>query len=322
MTNIASVCNLLCLLLRNYKSVRRSAAIGAFALLILVAHRAGSQSGPGNRVRELAPGVFFWQGDLPTRTQTNVGWVVFQDYVFVIDANFPWGARDILPAIRKTTGKPIRFVFDTHYHADHAYGNGVFAEAGAAVVSSEECAEESRRKGPRDVANQAKGRTPEALVHPTVVFEKRMAFDDGQRRVELTRLGPAHTRGDAVAYLPKEKILFVGDLAVNWIFGNNLSDPDADHANWVRALDQLSQWNAAVVVPSHGELGTIETLKGQRGYLGEMLDRVQAGIRDGKTADDLAQGIDLSRRRPFGSDPARTASQVRSMYRALTTRAH
>jgi len=42
------------------------------------------------------------------------------------------------------------------------YGNGVFAEAGAAVVSSEECAEESRRKGPRDVANQAKGRTPEA----------------------------------------------------------------------------------------------------------------------------------------------------------------
>jgi cyclase len=245
---------------------------------------------------------------------------VFDDYVFVIDANFPWGAREILPDIRKTTQKPIRFVFDTHYHADHASGNGVFAAAGAALVSTEECAEESRRKGAQDFANQAKGR-PEAaadpLVHPSVLFDRRMVFDDGRHRVELTRLGPAHTKGDAVAYLPRESILFVGDLAVNWTRGNNLSDPGADYANWVRALDQLASWKARAVIPSHGEIGTVETLTGQRGYLAEMLSRVELGMREGKPADDLAQSIDLSRRRPRGEDPARTAAQVRTMYRGL-----
>jgi len=48
-------------------------------------------------------------------------WVIFNDYVLVVDANFPWGAREILPKIRATTNKPIRFVLNTHYHGDHAY---------------------------------------------------------------------------------------------------------------------------------------------------------------------------------------------------------
>ncbi len=139
----------------------------------------------------------------------------------------------------------------------------------------------------------------------------------GVTGVELTRVGPAHTKGDAVAYLPRESILFVGDLAVNWTRGNNLSDPDADYANWVRALDQLAAWKARVVIPSHGEIGTVETLTGQRGYLAEMLSRVEGGMRDGKSADELAQGIDLSGWRPWGEDAARTAGQVRAMYRGL-----
>jgi glyoxylase-like metal-dependent hydrolase (beta-lactamase superfamily II) len=64
-------------------------------------------------------------------------WVIFNDYVLVVDANFPWGAREILPRIRATTNKPIRFVLNTHYHGDHAYGNAIFVDAGAMIVSSE-----------------------------------------------------------------------------------------------------------------------------------------------------------------------------------------
>jgi len=300
--------------------VSRLAIAGSFVALIALAHRANSQPATTSRVRELSPGVYFWQGDRATHTQTNVGWVVFDDFVFVIDANFPWGARDIVNEIRKTTGKPIRFVFDTHYHADHAYGNVVFAELGAAILSSAACAEESRRKGLRDVENQAKG-SKEPLVHPAIGFEQRLVIDDGRRRVELTHVGPAHTRGDAVAWLPAEKILFVGDLAVNWTLGNNVSDVDADHENWVQALDRLSQWDASIVVPGHGVLGTRETLVGQRGYLAAMLSEVRAGIRDRKSADQVAGDINLTRFQPFGADPKRTASQARSMYRRLASNA-
>ena len=60
-----------------------------------------------------------------------------------------------------------------------------------------------------------------------------MVFDDGEHRVELIRMGPAHTAGDGVAYLPKEKILVTGDLFVNgnpW--GNNVADANADYEKW------------------------------------------------------------------------------------------
>jgi len=297
--------------------MQRLGILAAFVVLLAAAFHSTAQQTAGGRVRELAPSVFYWQGDRERQVQTNVGWVVFHDYVFVIDANFPWGAREILAEIRKTTSKPVRFVFDTHYHADHAYGNIVFSEAGAVVVCSRDCAEESRAKGPRDVQNQAKDRSTDPLAHPSVLFEEKLVFDDGERRVELIKMGPAHTKGDAVAYLPTEKILFVGDLAVNWTLGNNVSDADADHHNWVRALDRLAGWDAKIVAPGHGVLGTLETIRGQRDYLADMLRQVEAGIRAGKTAEQLAQEINLTNYQPFGAEPRRTAGQVRSMYRRL-----
>ena len=291
--------------------MKRFACLSGFALLAALA----AQQTNGRRARELAPGVFYWQGDRQTQRQTNVGWVVFGDYILVIDANFPWGARDILPEILGSSGKPIRFVFNTHYHADHAYGNVVFAETGATVVCTEACTEESRRKGPSDVQNQAKDRATEPLVHASLQFQDRLVFDDGGHRVELIRTGPAHSKGDAVAWLPKEKILFAGDLVVNWELGNNVGDSDADHAKWVRELDRLAAWNPTVVIPGHGVPGNLTTLQGQRAYLAAMLDGVLAGIRSQKTADQIAAEIDLSQHQPFGADPRRTASQVKTMHR-------
>jgi cyclase len=299
--------------------MRRTVLVFGFAALLAAAFLRAQHAGD-ELVHALAPGVFYWQGDEIRRVQTNVGWVVFKDYVFVIDANFPWGAREILPAIRKTTDKPIRFVFDTHYHADHSYGNVVFRDAGAAIVCSTDCAEESRTKGWRDVQNQAKERATDPLAPPSVLFPDNMVFDDGEQRVELTKVGPAHTKGDAVAYLPKAKVLFAGDLAVNWIYGNNVSDVDADHHNWIRVLDRLAGWDVKTFIPGHGVPGTVETLRGQRDYLRDMLAQVEAGVKSGKTADQLAETINLTRYQPFGADPKRTAGQVRSMYRKAAAR--
>jgi glyoxylase-like metal-dependent hydrolase (beta-lactamase superfamily II) len=108
-------------------------------------------------------------------------------------------------------------------------------------------------------------------------------------------------------------VLFVGDLAVNWELGNNVGDADADHANWVRALDRLASWKPATVIPGHGIPGDTATLTGQRAYLSAMLEAVQAGIVSGKVPE-----IDLTAHKPFGADPGRTASQVRTMYRLQT----
>ncbi|HYM12999.1 MAG TPA: MBL fold metallo-hydrolase [Bryobacterales bacterium] len=297
--------------------MRRLALFAAFALLLGAAlRRAPSQT---SAVHELAPGVWFRQGDRARNQPANCGWIIFRDYVFVIDANFPWGAREILPEIRKTTSKPIRFLFDTHYHGDHAYGNSLFVDAGAAVVCSQDCAAESRSKGQagwdKNTATGEFSLKPYRLEHPTVVFGDAMAFDDGEHRVELKRMGPGHTKGDTVAYLPKEKILFTGDLCVNWTSGNNAADPDADHPHWARALGEMARWDVTTVVPGHGSLGTTDTLLRQQAYLQDMWDQVLAGRRAGKSADELVQTIDLSRHGNFAASPQSNASSIRAMYR-------
>src|SRR5580704_4007010 len=88
-----------------------------------------------NKAEQIAPDVYFHEGDIKGHGHCNNGWIVFEDYVLVIDANFPSGAKEILPKIRAITDKPIRFAFDTHHHGDHAYGNQFWIENGAVPVA-------------------------------------------------------------------------------------------------------------------------------------------------------------------------------------------
>jgi cyclase len=274
-------------------------------------------------VREIAPGVYVRMGNRDRQQPANSGWVLLRDYVLVIDANFPWGAREILPEIRKTTNKPIRFVFNTHYHGDHAYGGSVFTEAGATIVCSGDCAAESRTKGQagwdKNTTTGEFSLKPYSLAHPTVTFEETMEFDDGERRVELRKLGPGHSKGDAVAWLPKERIVFTGDLCVNWGSGNNVADADADHDNWLRALDTMAAMGPKTVVVGHGEPGPVGLLAAQKAYLADMLDQVRKGVGEGKSADQLVSEIDLTRHK-IGSDKERNAVSVRAVYHKLAGR--
>ena len=258
-------------------------------------------------VRQIAPGVFARLGDRDARQPANTSWIEFRDFVVVIEANTPWGIRDILPEIRKTTSKPIRYVFDTHYHWDHTQGNSVMADEGVIVVCSQDCARELAVKGKTEW-DQMSQRTDYNLAsyrlqQPSVVFGDFMAFDDGERRLELRRVGPAHTIGDAVAFLPKEGILFTGDLCVNWRSGNNVGDRDADHRHWVQVLNDLARWDVKTVVPGHGELGTVATLRASKRVSRRSLDaggRRQKGWQEPRTAAEGGQPFQARglRRRP------------------------
>lgn len=300
--------------------MRRSAAIAIFSFLLIVAFRYQGL-GQSNLVHQLAPGVYYRQTEPDKRIIANTGWVVFRDYVVVIDANFPWGARAILNDLRQTTNKPVRFIFDTHYHSDHAFGNSVWVDAGATILCSEDCAAESLAKNtPAWNNNTATGDYSlknYRLEHPQVTFRDRMVIDDGTHRLELLRVGPAHTRGDAVAWLPKERILFTGDVCVNG-GGHNLADPDADHVNWVRSLDALAMKDVATVVPGHGGLGTVETLRGDSAYLNDLVTQVRTGIAAGKSPDQVADAIDLTRHNGWGSDPARNKAAAKTVYAKLS----
>jgi cyclase len=298
------------------------AALPLLLLVLLVVgyeHTAESQS---RSVRQLAPGVFTRQGDTDARQPANTSWIEFRNFVVVIEANTPWGIRAILPELRKTTSKQVRYVFDTHYHWDHTQGNSVMADEGVTVVCSQDCASELGTKG-RDEWDRMGKRTdeyslaPYRLEQPSVVFGDFMAIDDGERRLELRRVGPAHTIGDAVAFLPKEGILFTGDLCVNWRFGNNVGDRDADIPHWVQVVNELATWNVKTVVPGHGDLGSVGTLKAQSAFLDDLWTQVSVGKKAGKTVDELVKDVDLSKHGDFAADTDQNHTAVRQVFRKV-----
>ena len=297
--------------------MRRSVIVGVFGALLFVALGQQVES-PAGRVHQLAPGVFSRQGDRDRRQPANTSWVVFRDYVVVIDANTPWGIREILPEIRKTTDKPIRYVFDTHYHWDHTWGNSVLVDTGVTVVCSRDCAEELLTKGKREwdrnPVNGDYSLKAYRMEQPGIAFGDSLAFDDGERRLELRRMGPAHTVGDAVAFLPHEGILFTGDLCVNWKSGNNMGDRDADHPNWVRALNDLAAWNVRTVIPGHGSPGTVETLRGQSAFIDDVWKQVSAGKRAGKTVEQLIREVGLARHGDFAADVQQNEAAIRAVF--------
>jgi glyoxylase-like metal-dependent hydrolase (beta-lactamase superfamily II) len=264
-------------------------------------------------------------GDRDVRQPANTSWVEFRQFVVVIEANTPWGIRAILPEIRKTTSKPIRYVFDTHYHWDHTQGNSVMVDEGVTVVCSQDCASELATKGKGEWEQMSKptgeySLAPYRMEQPSLVFGDFMAIDDGERRLELKRVGPAHTIGDAVAFLPREAILFTGDLCVNWRSGNNVGDRDADHPHWVQALNDLATWKVTTVVPGHGDLGSVETLRAQSAFLDDLWKQVSAGKKAGRTLDQLLTEVNLARHGDFAADQQQNQSAIRAVFRKAPER--
>jgi cyclase len=237
-------------------------------------------------VQNIAPGVYFHQGD-PRLGTCNNGWVVMDDYVVEIDANFPVGAKVVIPKIRAITAKPVRYVVDTHFHPDHASGNDVWAAEGATIVAQSGTLAELRESGAAAWELLAKSRPDIAasrLRLPSLVYTDSMAFDDGGHRIELRWPGIAHTHGDTLVWLPREKILFTGDVCVNGSY-NYLHDSNV--GEWIKALDRAKSLGALQVCPGHGPIGGPEIIADQEEYFVEVRAGVKALMDAGKSAGEI-----------------------------------
>jgi glyoxylase-like metal-dependent hydrolase (beta-lactamase superfamily II) len=282
------------------------------------------------KVDQVAEGIYFHQGNI-LQGHCNHGWVILEDYVLVIDANFPSGAMEVLPKIRALTDKPIRFAFDTHHHGDHAYGNQVWNDQGATPVAHTGVIEEMKKyetgyygNSPgrwEDSAKQRPDVKASKLKPPSLLFPRELIFDDGKHRVELLHLGVAHTHGDALAWLPKEKILFTGDVCVNGPY-NYAGDGNIE--KWIGTLEAARKLGAKIVCPGHGPRDAETMLANQQKFFRTLRDRVGALVKAKKTPLQVRDSIDQIGKE-LKTDPAIAPyvgtsinSQVEKVYHELT----
>ncbi|MBS0263842.1 MAG: MBL fold metallo-hydrolase [Planctomycetes bacterium] len=277
----------------------RNRQIVAGLTLLIVAGLAGYSSGwlvpTETTVTEIAPGVWFrkskWE---PTFIGCNQGWVIFEDFVLVIDANFPNQAEEIIPLIRKTTDKPIRYVFDTHYHGDHADGNPIFHRIGATAIASENARDEFLTKGQPSFEKLKNEKAAEygQLTYqlPSLYFPKKMVIEDAKQRVELIHFAHGHTKGDAVAWLPKHGILFTGDSCLNGPFNYT---GDGNTESWIGALTEMRKLPVKTLCPGHGEVSDITLIDKQRRYFVELREYIANAIAKGTSLADIKKSIDF-----------------------------
>src|SRR5579871_5159612 len=147
---------------------RRVWILSAFALLMAVAFFTGASDAQPGTVKQIVPGVWFREGDLDKLGHCNNIIIEMKDYLIVVDANFPSGARLTMEAAKKVSSKPVKYVFDTHHHGDHAYGNPVWTQAGATTLAYRGVAEEMKRYEPARWQATAKGRKDVGDMHLNV----------------------------------------------------------------------------------------------------------------------------------------------------------
>jgi glyoxylase-like metal-dependent hydrolase (beta-lactamase superfamily II) len=296
--------------------MRRTATLGLLLATMAVALRADYVRPAPKRI-DVASGVYLFvsppYGDVGL--DGNSVAIVGRDAVLVFDTNgTPASAANVLAEIRKLTGKPVRYVVNSHWHWDHWYGTEIYTAAfpGVRVIAHEKTktlmagpAIEFNRPGieqqipgyirmlEQRVATDA-GVQPQLdvarwflsqkktvhLVLPDTTYSDRMDVDLGGRRVQILHYARAITAGDSFLYLPDDKIAVTGDLLINPITFGLSSYP----TGWLQTLEGIDRLDARILVPGHGEPLHDKAL------LHATMDVLRALLAAGK--DARARGLD------------------------------
>jgi glyoxylase-like metal-dependent hydrolase (beta-lactamase superfamily II) len=186
----------------------------------------------------------------------NTGVIVGDDGVMVIDTQAtPLMAREVIRRIRRVTAKPIKHVVLSHYHAVRVLGASAY-KAGQ-IVASRRTLGLIRERGRQDMASEI-GRFPRlfrgaksipGLTWPTLVFDSSLTVMMGRLEVRILQPGPGHTGGDTIVWLPRERVLFSGDLVE---YNAGIYTGDAHLEEWPNTLDQLRALKPRALVPGRG----------------------------------------------------------------------
>ncbi len=305
-----------------------------------------AQNRPAPTTTELAPGVILFRtppyGDVGL--DGNAIAILSTAGVLVFDSNgTPAASAAVLSEIRKRTDQPVRYVVNSHWHWDHWYGTETYQRAfpDVRVVAHEKT--RAMMAGPAIAFNKPgletqlpaylqnleqrastdaklapllaedrfflEQKKTAQLVLPNVTYSDRLTIALGERQIEVLNFGRAVTPGDSLVYLPREKILLVGDLIVNPVTFALSGYP----TEWLRALERVDALDATTIVTGHGPpLGDKTLLHATMDVFRTLLAEGKSAKANGLTADEAKEAIFPRLRdvmvRITGDDPGRNAA--------------
>ncbi|MFN8204444.1 MAG: MBL fold metallo-hydrolase [Solirubrobacteraceae bacterium] len=263
---------------------------------------------------EVGNGVYAYvQPNTPTSWGwSNAGLITSGRTSLLVDTLYTLAqTQEMLDAMRAATpaAGAIDVLVNSHADPDHTFGNQLVG--GARIIATRNAAEDMQVNLTPDQVRGIMANTDELgiagqffarlcapfdfsgieLVLPTETFTGRKTVQVGEKTVELIDLGPAHTRGDLIVFVPEDRVVFVGDLLFNGSHAVLWSGPVS---NWTRACDVILDLEADVVVAGHGPLSDKAGLREFRDYLRYVEGEATAMHERGLSVAQAARRIDLS----------------------------
>jgi glyoxylase-like metal-dependent hydrolase (beta-lactamase superfamily II) len=264
---------------------------------------------------------------------SNAGLIASRGETLLVDTlmDLP-RTRTMLEAMRKAepAAERIGVLVNTHSNGDHTHGNQLVGDA--RIIASNACFEEMQLLGsPSEKDSIAKSwmkfGKPGAffqevmwwrfdtdnIVHtlPTETFSGDMELQIGDKTVRLVEVGPAHTRGDVLAYVPADRIVYTGDIA---FIGGHPIVWAGPIGNWIKACDLILGWDVDTVVPGHGPITDKNGIRKLRDYFAYIHREARLRFDAGMSYHEAARDIALD---PYADwlDPERVVVNVITCYR-------
>ncbi|TVP88601.1 MAG: MBL fold metallo-hydrolase [Thioalkalivibrio sp.] len=254
--------------------------------------------------QEVSEGVWSAIGATQPHTYENSGhnnnlsFVITDDGVVVVNAGDNYLlAKSLHDEIRKVTDQPVRYVVLENGQGHAMLGMNYWQDQGVPVIAHVDAAREIEENGPALLARLQQRSRDKAfrtrLGTPDRVFTDRLDLEMGDETIEVLYLGPAHSPGDIVVWMPERKVVISGDVA----FHERMLPvfEDTDTAGWIETWDRFMDLGAEIIIPGHG--GPVEgyetVTRYTRDYLVYMREEVQKILDAGGGLND-AYEIDQS----------------------------
>ena len=234
------------------------------------------------KAQQLAPGVAVLFG-----AGGNIGVSYGEDGTILIDDQFAPLTGKIQKAVTDLGATPVKFLINTHWHYDHSGGNENLGNAGAIIMAHDNV--RVRMAAGATVAGNVIPPAPKAAL-PVITYADGLKLHLNGEEVRVIHMPVGHTDGDSIIHWTKSNVIHMGDL---FFFGMSYPFVDGSSGGNVRGIVLAADKALAIadektqIIPGHGVVATKADLLKYRNMVAEIIGKVEAGIKAGKTLDQI-----------------------------------